>query len=516
MSGPSARPQGEGTWSGGFVADQLDVAVHSDPASAVAIEDLVGLALRRNPKRAHLLVSQVLAKHVPTEPGLVIAAGELLGAFVADCLTSLKHDAGTSPLESDRAAAVASAASLLTAALRERPGQRRAAIASLSAAVAPLRTEVPDAVVIGYAETATGLGRLVANALGAYYIHSTRHATPTVESVAGFEEGHSHATSHAMVPTDPQWLATNGPVVLVDDEFSTGSTVINTIRELHALRPHEIYVVAALIDLRSAVDRARFDALAMELDCHIQVTALGTGWIELPEDVLHRGQELVEHMPVAAPTEEMSSETAGRVSFLEFDAAFIAPVRSDRFGNMAPPPPTTIEAIAGQVAQQLAKTGCQGPFAVVGCEENMALPLAVAQVLDRLYPDDDVRFSTTTRSPIAPLDRPDYAIAGALKFASHDLTNDGPGPRFAYNLTGSGQRPGTIVVFPEPGTDREPLLHSSAPGLSSLTVALAAASDDTVVVLLPVDTPAASSPSHAAPSHTAATPTLPSQTEDAP
>ena len=519
MSGTSAKPQGERTWSGGFVADQLDVAIHSDPASAVAIEDLVGLALRRNPKRAHLLVSQVLAKHVPTEPGLVIAAGELLGAFVADCLSSFKHDAETSPLESDRAAAVASAANLLTAALRERPGQRRAAIASLSAAVAPLRTEVPDAVVIGYAETATGLGRLVANALGAYYIHSTRHATPTVESVAGFEEGHSHATSHAMVPTDPQWLATNGPVVLVDDEFSTGSTVINTIRELHALMPHEIYVVAALIDLRSAADRARFDALATELDCQIQVTALGTGWIELPADVLSRGQELVEHMPSAeftAATAETPGEAAGRVSLLELDAIFVAPVRSDRFGNVAPPPPATIEAIAGHVAQQLAKTGCQGPFAVVGCEENMSLPLAVAEVLDRLYPDDDVRFSTTTRSPIAPLDRADYAIAGALKFASHDLTNDGPGPRFAYNLTGSGQRPGTIVVFPEPGTDREPLLHSSVPGLPPLTAALTAASDDTVVVLLPVDTPNASTPSHAAPSQTAPAPTLPSKTEDAP
>ncbi|MHA7177282.1 phosphoribosyltransferase domain-containing protein [Arthrobacter sp. Sr24] len=503
MSEPLAQ-----LWSGGFVSDQLDVTIHSDPASAVAIEDLVGLALRRNPKRAHLLVSQVLAKHVPTEPGLVIAAGELLGAFVADCLSTLKHDAGTPPM---RATAVASAAGLLTAALRGQPGLRRAAIASLSAAVAPLRTEVPDAVVLGYAETATGLGRLIANALGAYYIHSTRHATPTVESVAGFEEGHSHATSHAMVPTDPQWLSTDGPVILVDDEFSTGSTVINTIRELHALRPHETYVVAALIDLRSADDRARFDALAAELDCQIQVTALGTGWIELPEDVLRRGQELVEKMPAveaiasaAEATEEGAEEAAGRVSILELEANFIAPVRSDRFGNIAPPQPATIEAIAGHVAQLLAENGCHGPFAVLGCEENMSLPLAVADVLDRLLTDDDVRFSTTTRSPIAPLDRDDYAIAGALKFASHDLTNDGPGPRFAYNLTGAGQRPGTIVAFPEPGTDREALLHSSVPGLPALTVALAAASDDTVVVLLPVDSPAA------------ATATPRPQTEDAP
>ena len=47
---------------------------------------LLGLALRRNPRRAQLLVSQVLGKHVPTDPRLVRAAGLLLGARVADVL----------------------------------------------------------------------------------------------------------------------------------------------------------------------------------------------------------------------------------------------------------------------------------------------------------------------------------------------------------------------------------------------------------------------------------------------
>ncbi|MFQ4148070.1 phosphoribosyltransferase domain-containing protein [Arthrobacter sp. LAPM80] len=473
MSGGSETP----AWTGGFVAGCLDVAIHSDPAGAVAVQDLVGLAVRRNPKRAHLLVSRVLAKHVPTEPALVIAAGELLGAFVARELYPSTSDATR----------LSAAAGQLTAVLASPPGQRQAAIAALAGQVAGLRTVVPDAVVIGYAETATGLGRLVANALGAYYIHSTRHATPGVEAVAGFQEGHSHATSHAMVPTDPQWLQRTGPVILVDDEFSTGSTVINTIRELHALTPHGEYVVAALIDLRSAEDRARFEALAAELGARISVTALGTGWIELPEDLLGRGQTLVEHLQQA---QQVVDAPGGRLAMLELAAEDLTPVRSDRFGNRTAPAPATIEAIAGHVGAYLAAHRCQGPFIVLGCEENMFLPLAVARELDRLRPDADVRFSTTTRSPIVPLDRHDYAIAGALTFASHDLTNDGPGPRFAYNLNGTGQRPGTIVVFPEPGTGRDELLHSSVPVLPPLAVALRAVADDVLVVLLPADNPA--------------------------
>ena len=40
---------------------------------------LLGLALRDNPRRAQLLVSRVLGKHVPTDPRVVHTAGLLLG-----------------------------------------------------------------------------------------------------------------------------------------------------------------------------------------------------------------------------------------------------------------------------------------------------------------------------------------------------------------------------------------------------------------------------------------------------
>ncbi|PXA65880.1 hypothetical protein CVS29_07635 [Arthrobacter psychrochitiniphilus] len=479
-------------WRGTFVATALDVSLHSDPSSAVDVADLVGLALRRNPKRAHLLVSQVLAKHVPTEPGLVIAAGELLGAFVADRLAAMADDADPHPpCSSPPPAPLLQAAKALSTVLQSPSPQRRAVIAALTEHVARLRTQVPDAVVIGYAETATGLGRLVANALGAYYIHSTRHATPGVASVAGFEEGHSHATSHTMVPTDPHWLDGNGPVILVDDEFSTGSTVINTIRELHALVPHSTYVVAALIDLRSAVDRARFTALAQELECRISVTALGTGRIELGEDILARASALIQTLPQEAAKGTVPLP-GGRLSMLELTAADVTPVRSDRFGTTAPPADATIASIAAHVAEHLAALDCQGPIVVVGCEENMFVPLAVAQALEVLRPGDNVRFSTTTRSPIVPIDRDDYAISGALTFASHDLTHDGPGVRFAYNLNGSGQRPGTVVVFPEPGTSRRDVVHSAVPELAPLGMAQAMTkvADDAVIILLPAHSPA--------------------------
>ncbi|MFF4482219.1 phosphoribosyltransferase domain-containing protein [Streptomyces sp. NPDC001520] len=220
------------------------------------LRELLGLALRRNPKRAHLLVSNVLGKHVPQRPAIVHDAGVRLGRRVRELL-------------GDEAAA--------------------------------------RAVVLGYAETATGLGHSVADGLAlAPYLHSTRRPVPGVATVGGFEEEHSHATSHLLLPEDPGLLASTGPLVLVDDEFSTGRTVLNTIAALHRRFPRDHYVVVALVDMRSSEDRARLDAFAADLGARVDLVAAAAGVVHLPDDVLERGAKLVAAHEAAAPDHEVA------------------------------------------------------------------------------------------------------------------------------------------------------------------------------------------------------------------
>ena len=52
--------------------------------SAVGYQQLIGLALRKNPKRAHLLVSTVLGKHIPQKPSVVSAAAEALAQQILE------------------------------------------------------------------------------------------------------------------------------------------------------------------------------------------------------------------------------------------------------------------------------------------------------------------------------------------------------------------------------------------------------------------------------------------------
>ncbi|WP_443056845.1 phosphoribosyltransferase [Streptomyces sp. MT206] len=409
-------------WSGTWVADRLGVSLQEggDPA-APRLDTLLGLALRRNPKRAHLLVSRVLGKHVPQSPEAVYAAGYGLGERVRALL-------------GDEAAAAA--------------------------------------VVLGYAETATGLGHCVADGLAlAPYLHSTRRPVPGVEPAGGFEEAHSHATSHLLLPEDPELLAGGGPLVLVDDEFSTGNTVLNTIADLHARHPRGHYVVVALVDMRSPADRDRLTAFAEGLGARIDLVALARGTVSLPEGVLAKGQALVEEYETRAAAGDADDPAAvagsgagaasGSRSAAESGAGFgsvagpaagsVAAVERVALGwpgglpdggrhGFAPADRDRLEAalpaLAGRIAAALGPE--PGRVLVLGNEELMYAPLRLARALEESGAAREVRFSTTTRSPVLAVDDPGYAIRTRLVFPAHDDPADGPGDRYAYNVAGAG------------------------------------------------------------------------------
>ncbi|RSO09472.1 phosphoribosyltransferase [Streptomyces sp. WAC 05379] len=466
----------DGVWSGSWVAERLGVRLEGDDE----LTGMLGLALRRNPKRAHLLVSNVLGKHVPQSPSVVYGAGFALGRRVRELLGA---------------------------------------------------QEAARAVVLGYAETATGLGHSVADGVGlAPYLHSTRRPVAGVARAGGFEESHSHATSHLLLPEDPALLVGDGPLVLVDDEFSTGNTVLNTVRDLHERYPRRRYVVVALVDMRSAADAGRLAEFAGEIGARVDLVAAATGTVRLPEGVLEKGQELVARYeaenagaggpssaapsgPVAqfpAPPSSGAAAEAGQDDPQSSGAAAEADhegnppssglaAEADREGN---PPSSGLAVEADQESNPLgargtARSAPTGPqpegerthphvtrvdlhwplglpdggrhgftpvhrshledalpamtarlaealpadarsVLVLGFEELMYAPLRLARELEQIAEGVEVRYSTTTRSPVLAVDDPGYAIRTRLVFPAHDTPADGPGERYAYNVAGAG------------------------------------------------------------------------------
>lgn len=410
-------------WSGQWVADRLGIALHGE-----GLRDLLGLALRRNPKRAHLLVSNVLGKHVPQRPATVYGHAYDLGLRVRALLGE---------------------------------------------------SEAAGAVVVGYAETATGLGHAVADGVGAVpYLHSTRREVPGLASGGAFQEEHSHATGHLLLPEDPGLLAGTGPLVLVDDEFSTGQTVLNTIRDLHRRNPRERYVVVALTDMRSPADRARLAAFTADLGARVDVVSLAAGTVFLPAGVLDRAQALVASRPhdgappaAAAPVARIDlgwpagTPDGGRHGFL--------PAHRERLEAALP-------AMAARIAAAL-PAGARRVL-VLGNEELMYAPLRLAHALDA-HGGAEAYVSTTTRSPVLAVDDPGYAIRSRLVFPAHDdPSDDGSRERYAYNVADGGFDAVLCVVDSAGDT---PALH--APG--GLLAQLAAHTGTVLLAVVPSHRP---------------------------
>ncbi|WP_200829589.1 cysteine protease StiP domain-containing protein, partial [Cellulomonas algicola] len=125
---------------------------------------------------------------------------------------------------------------------------------------------------------------------------------------------------------------------------------------------------------------------------------------------------------------------------------------------------------------------------VLGTEELMDAPLRLAEALAvTLDGTAEVRFSTTTRSPVLAVDDAAYAIRSSLTFPAHDDPADAaPGDpghrRFAYNVapTTPADRFDAVVVVTDAPGDTAAL---TAP--AGLLDEVAAHSDDVLLVVLP-------------------------------
>ncbi|MGW1739688.1 phosphoribosyltransferase [Nocardia sp. NPDC001965] len=387
---------------------------------APAITDLLQPGLRKNPRRAHLLVSTVLGKHLPTDPLRVRDSGDRLGDLVRAVL-----------------------------------GEQ-------------------DAVVLGFAETATGLGHCVATRIdAACYLHSTRRTVPGAVTLTGFEEGHSHATSHLLQPMPGDVFTAGLPLVLVDDEISTGNTALEAIEALHEFAPRTHYVLAALVDMRTDADRDRFAAAAAALGARIDTVCLAAGSTVLPDGLVATVAELpaAELNPVAArcgtsarlelPWPDDVPE-GGRHGFL----------RADRAG---------FEQAAGVAAKmlrdQLVTEFSGRPVIVLAHEELMYLPLCLAVTIAEA--GIPVRYQTTTRSPAHVLDEPGYPLRRGFRFPAPEPGEEQP--RYLYNASWpEDPSADPVLVFVADSPADSELLH--APG--GLVDVLTAAGSDVLVAVV--------------------------------
>ena len=269
-------------------------------------------------------------------------------------------------------------------------------------------------------------------------MHSTRRAVATAVELR-FTESHSHSVEHLLLPDGPL-LDGPGPLVLVDDELSTGKTAAELVRVAHRWSPRTVYLVAVLVDARPD-DGTALDVLANELGVEIEVVALVSASVKVPDDAPRVADRLIPEMAGEAPLPAAHSrDLASQVHIV--DIAWREGRKETGRHGFDPADTESIAPAVDEAAHRLVKVLREVDTAdravhVLATEELMYVPLRIAARLEQLW-EGGVTFSSTTRSPVVPLDDPGYAVRSGLCFRS----SEDDGDRFAYNLPA-----GDVVVL---------------------------------------------------------------------
>lgn len=336
--------------------------------SGYAVGDVLRVARRvGNPKRTYLLVNPLQAKHMPVRPSRALAMMRALGSQLAE--------------------------------------------------------KYPDTgLIVGFAETATAIGAAVASCFGAgcRYMHTTRESLGQEQDWILFLEEHSHAMEQRLHRGGfLQGLNPESTVIFVEDEISTGRTLLNMLRQLRGVSEaaSKVRMVAASIINRLSEENERLLREA-GIECEYLV--------KLPEED-YAAQ--VNGWPVA-PAEDMTACSADVASTrLEGPAGYPNP----RLGADFMAYHAHCQRVADQAAAQL--SACVKPgmrLLVLGTEECMYPALVVGAELEKLV-EGQVYCHATTRSPIGVWDAADYPIRSGYRIRSfYEMER----VTFLYNLDG--------------------------------------------------------------------------------
>lgn len=310
-------------------------------------EDVLRVAKRfNNKKRNYLLINPLQAKHLPTKPSDALAMMNALGLKVAEKFPSAR-------------------------------------------------------LVIGFAETATAIGAVVAKNLSddCFYIQTTR------ENFAGefveFLEEHSHAPEQKLYAENLSELINQTPeIIFVDDEISTGKTLLNIIRQLKNKFPalNDKKICAASIINRLSEENIPCVYL-VKLDKTFDT-----------ENISGESARTVEPLKKAVATVKINFDVDAR--------------RGVKIGEYF----AQCEAAGDFIADVLKRGKISGEVLILGTEEFMLPAIIVGKKLEENF---SVVTHSTTRSPIGISKNKNYPIREGFKLRSfYDATRT----TFIYNL----------------------------------------------------------------------------------
>ena len=334
------------------------------------LDDLVSIGYRdNNSKRNFLFISKILGKHIEVKPDICKVTGFLLASTILGVTKETR---------------------MLINYIKDNNKEINVnEVMNLA-----YRTN-EKLVVLGFAETATGLGMAVASAIeNSYYITTTREDIKGIKSFLKFEEEHSHATTHKCFPEDIYKLREADRIILVDDEITTGKSMLNIIKELKKTTGVRKYEILTILDWRNLENRNLYKDFIRKNKVEIEVRALISGDIEIEDNNVYCNEN------ESLLSEKMNANSLNILSrkgqYLKFTGRF-----GVYFDDIKKSEQECIRA-ANKIQEII---GDNKKILVLGHGENIYIPSRIAS-----YLKGDVYFKSTTRSPIYCSNEKGYLI----------------------------------------------------------------------------------------------------------
>lgn len=351
----------------------------------INLDSLLSIGYRaNNPKRNFLFISKCLGKHLIVNPEIVTLTGLLIGSQI---FKEVEKDWNMEELVS----------------LLEHPHPKMKGNPEYIKAQNTVLNK-KNILVFGFAETATALGIPIARLANGYYVTTSREPITSTKSCLNFEETHSHATSHNCFLHDTDKLKEAETIILVDDEITTGNTMLHLIENIEKNYPNKDrkYIIASILDWRTDECRNKFEKFGNKVNLNVVSLISGTFenddetiYIDRSVETIHEKTEVIKlkeymtHLAQVTPFGvECYIKESGRFGTCEFQ----------EIENGA-------RVIAGVIQEDL-KTN---RVLVLGHGENIYIPSRIASYLN-------ADFRTTSRSPIFIPDENNYPLKTVHKF----------------------------------------------------------------------------------------------------
>ena len=238
-----------------------------------------------------------------------------------------------------------------------------------------------NTLVIGFAETATALGRLIADHFSqAFYLTTTREEI--IGKCIEFKEEHSYVVEQRIAIEALSKTHSFNQVVFVDDEFTTGRTLRNLaqalLKEIPSLRNSKKFAVT-VIDRTNEENKAKLKELGIEI-------------ISLLSFTDDNFEEQVKNIEIAEPKKvpEVSKEI--------LTVERIGNIPNARLGYTCGGINTLAQNLLERYKNQIQQAN---NILVLGTEEFMAVPIYFAREIEKF--GKSVVCHATARSPIGVL-----------------------------------------------------------------------------------------------------------------